>query len=146
MKALRRHLQDDESEEYRHRGGGDGFVLAVTVGMVFVRRPPAARTPMRPTKFEKPSVSEWKPSLRMLIAPLGSRTDFRNRHSQVQEQHATRTRETSACRSPGTIRPRTFAPSAPATTGAALADDVLLRHQAQWRLSELLLRWSPMTK
>ena len=30
----------------------------------------AARTPTRPTTFEAVSVSEWKPSERMLMAPL----------------------------------------------------------------------------
>src|SRR6476646_7051821 len=31
---------------------------------------PAARTPISPTTFDEASVSEWKPSDRMLMAPL----------------------------------------------------------------------------
>ena len=70
IEGVPQDLDDDEEEEQDHRRRRDRLVLPMPVRMVLVRGPLGRLTPISPTTFEAASVSEWKPSDRMLIAPL----------------------------------------------------------------------------
>ena len=70
LNALRSISTHDHHQEHGDRGRGNRLVLAVAVRVVLVGRPAGGADAHEPTTFEPASVSEWKPSERMLMAPL----------------------------------------------------------------------------
>ena len=70
VERVAQDLDDDEQQEDGDGGGGDRFVLAMAVRMVLVRRPLGRADADQADDVRAASVSEWKPSDRMLIAPL----------------------------------------------------------------------------